>query len=48
MMGNANIDIFVMSYEGSVSYFKRFKNLEKIRRTNGPGPATLTVDNMDM
>jgi hypothetical protein len=24
-----------MSYEESVSYFKRLENLEKIRRTNG-------------
>ena len=40
----ANIDIFEMSYEESVSYFKRLENLEKIRRTNGPAP-TLPVDN---
>ena len=33
-----------MSYEESVSYFKRLENLEKIRRTNGPSP-TLPVDN---
>jgi hypothetical protein len=33
-----------MSYEESVSYFKRLENLEKIRRTDGPGPATLLVD----
>ena len=40
----ANIDIFSMTYEESVSYFKRLENLEKIRRTNGPSPA-LPVDN---
>ena len=40
----ANIDIFEMSYEVSLSYFKRLENLEKIRHTNGPAP-TLQVDN---
>jgi hypothetical protein len=44
-MVNANIDIFEMSYEESVSYFKRLENLEKIRSTNGPNPALLSVDN---
>jgi hypothetical protein len=44
-MMNANIDIFVMSYVKSVSYFKRLENLEKIRRTNGPNPSSLPVDN---
>ena len=39
----ANIDIFSMSYEESVAYFKRLENLEKIRRINGPAP--LPVDN---
>jgi hypothetical protein len=34
-----------MSYEESVSYFKRLENLEKIRRTNGPYPSSLPVDN---
>jgi hypothetical protein len=43
-MVNANIDIFEMSYEESVSYFKRLENLEKIRRTNGPNPSLLPVD----
>jgi hypothetical protein len=43
-MVNANIDIFEMSYEESVSYIKRLDNLEKIRCS--PGPATLTVDIM--
>jgi hypothetical protein len=42
---NANIDIFEMSYEESVSYFKRLENLEKVRRTNGPNPSSLPVDN---
>jgi hypothetical protein len=44
-MVNANIDIFEMTYEESVCYFKRFENLEKIRRTNGPNPSSLPVDN---
>jgi hypothetical protein len=47
-MVNANIDIFEMSYEESVSYFKRSENLEKIRRTNGPNPSSLPVDNKIM
>jgi hypothetical protein len=34
-MVNANIDIFKIFYEESVSYFKHLKNLEKIRRING-------------
>jgi hypothetical protein len=45
VMVNTNIDIFQMSYEESVSYFKRLENLEKIRRTNGPNPSSLPVDN---
>jgi hypothetical protein len=44
VMVNANIDIFEMSYEESVSYFKRLENLEKIRRTNDPNPSSLPVD----
>jgi hypothetical protein len=44
-MVNANIDIFEMSYEESVSYFKRLENLEKIRRTKGPKSSSLPVDN---
>jgi hypothetical protein len=44
-MVNANIDIFEMTYEESVSYFKHLENLEKIRRTNGPNPSSLPVDN---
>jgi hypothetical protein len=34
-----------MSYEESVSYFKRLENLENIRRTNGPNLSSLPVDN---
>jgi hypothetical protein len=45
VMVNANIDIFEMSYEQSLSYFKRLENLEKIKRTNGPNPSSLPVDN---
>jgi hypothetical protein len=44
-MVNANIDIFEMSYEESVSYFNHLENLEKIRRTNGSNPSSLPVDN---
>jgi hypothetical protein len=44
-MVNANIDIFEMSYEESVSFSKRLDNLEKIRRINGPNPSSLSVDN---
>jgi hypothetical protein len=44
-MVNANIDIFEMTHEESVSYFKRLENLEKIRRTNGPNPSLLPLDN---
>jgi hypothetical protein len=40
----ANIDILKMYYEESLSYFKHFENLEKIRRTNGPNPSLLPVD----
>jgi hypothetical protein len=43
-MVNANIEIFEMSYEESVSYFKHLENLEKIRHTNGPNPSSLPVD----
>jgi hypothetical protein len=43
-MVNAIIDIFEISYEESVSYFKRLENLEKIRRTNGHNPSSLPVD----
>jgi hypothetical protein len=45
VMVSANIDIFEISYEESVSYFKRLENLEKIRRTNGPNPSSLPVEN---
>jgi hypothetical protein len=44
-MVNENIDTFEISYEKSVAYFKRLEILEKIRCTNGSGPATLPVDN---
>jgi hypothetical protein len=44
-MVNANNDIFEMSYEEYVSYFKHLENLEKIRRTNSPNPSSLPVDN---
>jgi hypothetical protein len=47
-MVNAKIDIFEISYEESVSYFKRLENLEKIRRTNGSNPSPLPVDNKNM
>jgi hypothetical protein len=43
-MINSTIDIFKMNYEESISYLKRLKNLEKIRRTNGPNPSSLPVD----
>jgi hypothetical protein len=43
-MVDANIDIFEMTYEESVSYFKRLDNLEKIRRINGPNPSSLLVE----
>jgi hypothetical protein len=42
-MLNANIDIFDMSYEESVSNFKFLENLEKIEPTNSPGEATIPV-----
>jgi hypothetical protein len=45
VMVNANINIFETSYEESVSYLKSLGNLEKIRRTNGPNPSSLPVDN---
>jgi hypothetical protein len=41
VMVNANIDIFEITYEESVSYFKRLENLEKIRRINDPNPSSL-------
>jgi hypothetical protein len=47
-MVNANIDIFEMSYEESVSYFNPLENLKKIRHTNGPNPSSLPVDNKNM
>jgi hypothetical protein len=47
-MLNTSIDIFEMSNEESLSYFKRLENLEKIRHTNGPKPSTLPVDNKNL
>jgi hypothetical protein len=47
-MINANIDVFEMSYEESVSYFKRLENLEKIKCTNNPNHSSLPVDNKQM
>jgi hypothetical protein len=44
-MVNANIDIFEMSFEEYVPYFKRLENLGKIRRTNGPNPSSLPMEN---
>jgi hypothetical protein len=44
-MVDANIDIFEMYYEEYISDFKHLENLEKIRRTNGPNPSSLSVDN---
>jgi hypothetical protein len=44
-MVNANIDIFEISYDESVSYFKCLENLETIRRNNGPNHSSLPVDN---
>jgi hypothetical protein len=44
-MVNSSFDIFEMSHEESLSYFKRLENLEKIRRTNSPNPSSLPVDN---
>jgi hypothetical protein len=44
-MVNAIIDIFEISYEESVSYFKHLENFEKIRRINGPNPSSLQVYN---
>jgi hypothetical protein len=38
-MVNTNIDIFEMSYEESVAYFKCLENLDKIRHTNRPNPS---------
>jgi DNA-binding GntR family transcriptional regulator len=43
-MVNANIDIFEMSYEESVTYFNHLESLEKIRCTNSPNPSSLLLD----
>jgi hypothetical protein len=34
----ANIDIFEMSYEESVAYFKKLDNVEKVKKINGMAP----------
>jgi hypothetical protein len=47
-MVDAKIDIFEMTYEESVSYFKRLENLEKIRHTNSPNPSSLPADNKNL
>jgi hypothetical protein len=44
-MVNTIIDIFELTYEESLSFFKRLENFKKIRRTNGPNPSSLPVDN---
>jgi hypothetical protein len=43
-MINAKTSIIEMSYEESVSYFKRLANLKKIRLTNGLNLSSLLVD----
>jgi hypothetical protein len=45
VMFNAKSDIFKMSCEISVNYFKRLEKLKKIRQSNGPGLDTLPIDN---
>jgi hypothetical protein len=45
---NASIDTFEISSGESVSHFKLLENLEKIRSTNGPNPASLPVDTKNM
>jgi hypothetical protein len=47
-MLNVKIDILEKPDEESVSYFKRLENLEKIRCTNDPSPATLPVDKKNL
>jgi hypothetical protein len=42
-MVDAKIDIFEMSYQEHVAYLKNLENLEKMRRTNGPGPNTIPI-----
>jgi hypothetical protein len=42
-MVNANIDIFEMSNEESVPYFKRLENLKKIKHTKDLYPSSLPV-----
>jgi hypothetical protein len=47
-MVNGNIYIFEISHEESISYSKRLENLEKIRLTNSPGPATIQLDKKEV
>jgi hypothetical protein len=47
-MVNANIKIFEMYDERSVTYFKSLENLEKIRLTNGLGLDTLAIGNKNI
>jgi hypothetical protein len=42
---NTNIDIFEMSCVESVSYCRCSENMEKTRRTKGPNPSSLPIDN---
>jgi hypothetical protein len=42
-MINAKIDVFETSHEETVSCINSLKTLELLRRTNGPGPPTLSV-----
>jgi uncharacterized protein YdeI (YjbR/CyaY-like superfamily) len=44
-MIKSKIDIFEMTYEESLSYFKCLETLEKIRCTNGFNSSSLPVDN---
>jgi hypothetical protein len=44
LMQPLTFDIFEMSYEETVAYFKCLENLEKIRCTNGTNPSSLPVD----
>jgi hypothetical protein len=42
-MLHTNLDIFEITCEESVSYFKSLENLEKTRRTNGPCPVSIIL-----
>jgi hypothetical protein len=43
---SANIDIFQIDYEEAISYFIPLEKLDKIKRTNGQGPAIAVDDNI--